>query len=976
MTSIDQIGNDDFSFLEGKDTVEETKTSQNVPADDIEDSDDYDDVEEEDEEDEEGEEDVEEDEEEDDEEEEGDYEDDDYADDFGIHEIAEHACTYCKVQNPLCVVKCCARNCNKWFCNGRGGNPKTGSHILHHLVKSRHKEVALQPEISSCWVLSPLQQTLLLFCCAEIHVLDKTLSTMEMGFRTMVSSLIDDRVFLDWLVKNPEKKEMRRARNLPLSLMNKLEDLWKTHPQGTLDDLRDQPQMEEKLPPVQLRYADGKEYDKIFMPLIDLEAENDKRLKESQTKHNMTVSWDIGLNKRRIAYFMFPKEDNEFRLIPGDELRLRYGSWDCIGHVIKINSKEEVALELRSNKKAPTDVSTGFTVEFVWKSTSFDRMKLALKDFQLDETSLSNYLYQRLLGHEVQAPKLQVNLPKQYSAPGLPELNHFQVNAVVNAVKKALQSQLSLIQGPPGTGKTVTSATIVYHLARQGHGQVLVCAPSNVAVDQLAEKIHSTGLKVVRLCSKSRESVSSSVDFLTLHLQVQSVDTSENRELLKLMRLKDEHGELSFQDEKRFKRMKVDIERKILQAADVICTTCTSAGDPRLSRFRFKKVLIDEVTQATEPECLIPITKGAKQVVLVGDHCQLGPVIMCKKSAQAGLNHSLFERLICLCVRPIRLQVQYRMHPCLSAFPSTTFYEGSLQNGVTISERQYQSIEFPWPVPTQPMFFYNSVGQEEISASGTSFLNRTEASNVEKLVTKFLQCGILSGQIGVITPYEGQRAYIVNYLQRNTSLRPEVYRDLEVASVDSFQGREKDFIILSCVRSNEHMGIGFLSDARRLNVAMTRAKYGLVICGNAKVLSRQTLWNNLLNYFKENEVLVEGPLSNLKQSMLQFRKPQKYYPEQKALAFFQNSQMLQQLHPFARESLPERNDPMPGNMNYGVNAVNTMMNSRSDQPIGKGRAKTGGSTEKASERSRYDAFSQGMFNGQGLLSNLDEEFKS
>lgn len=129
--------------------------------------------------------------------------------------------------------------------------------------------------------------------------------------------------------------------------------------------------------------------------------------------------------------------------------------------------------------------------------------------------------------------------------------------------------------------------------------------------------------------------------------------------------------------------MKRKAEDEILKSADVICTTCVSAFDLRLRGYKFKQVLIDEATQATEPEALLPILKGAKHVILVGDHCQLGPVIMCKKAAKAGLNQSLFERLICLGVRPIRLQVQYRMHPNLSAFPSITFYEGSLQNGLS-----------------------------------------------------------------------------------------------------------------------------------------------------------------------------------------------------------------------------------------------------------------------------------------------------
>ncbi len=467
-------------------------------------------------------------------------------------------------------------------------------------------------------------------------------------------------------------------------------------------------------------------------------------------------------------------------------------------------------------------------------------MQSAMRVFAVDETSCSGYLYHRLLGIDVDPQNIPQIFSKQnYVAPNLPQLNHSQIYAV----KKALVSPLQLIQGPPGTGKTVTSATIVYHMCRNAqencknegmpisNAQVLVCAPSNIAVDQLAEKLHKTGLKVVRVLAKSREHIPTNVDFLCLHNQVKHLDTPQNHELQRLQEFKNRMGgELTQEDEKRYRGLRAQCEHALLKHANVICTTCVGAGDPRLANMRFKQVLIDESTQSTEPECLIPIMMGAKQVVLVGDHCQLGPVIMCKKAAKAGLHQSLFERLVHLNARPIRLEVQYRMHPCLSEFPSQSFYDGSLQNGVTLKDRTYHDMGgFPWPRSQMPMFFYNSTGFEEISNSGTSYLNRTEASNIEKMILFFLRANIKSHQIGVITPYEGQRAYIQTLLQKSTGITnlmdKKNLEDIEVASVDSFQGREKDFIILSCVRSNQNLGIGFLNDPRRLNVALTRAKY-------------------------------------------------------------------------------------------------------------------------------------------------------
>jgi len=704
--------------------------------------------------------------------------------------------------------------------------------------------------------------------------------------------LIEDRSFLPWLVSTPTDAEQLRARHLGPQMIGKLEELWKDNASATVADLEKGAGVDDEPAPVLLRYDDAYQYQNVFGPLVKIEADYDRKLKESQSQDNLIVRWDLGLNNKHLASFVLPKlELGDVKLAVGDEMRLRYigelrPHWEGVGYVIKIpnNQSDEVTLELRRNggdKSVPTECTHAFCADYVWKATSFDRMQLAMKSFAVDEMSVSGYIYHRLLGHAVAAAPLKTSMPRRFSVPGLPELNVSQVHAV----KSVLSKPLSLIQGPPGTGKTVTSATIVYHLAKTNVGQVLVCAPSNVAVDQLTEKIHRTGLKVVRLTAKSREDVDSPVSFLSLHEQVRLNDT--NVELVKLGQLKNELGELSSQDEKKFKHLTRNAEREILTNADVICCTCVGAGDPRLAKLKFRTVLIDESTQAAEPECMIPLVLGCKQVVLVGDHQQLGPVIMNKKAARAGLHQSLFERLVILGCAPIRLNVQYRMHPCLSEFPSNMFYEGSLQNGVTTQERLRRNVDFPWPVADTPMMFWSNLGNEEISASGTSYLNRTEASACEKIITRFFKAGVLPSQIGIITPYEGQRSYIVSSMQTNGALRKELYKEIEVASVDAFQGREKDYIVLSCVRSNDHQGIGFLNDPRRLNVALTRAKFGVVILGNPKVLSKHPLWHYLLLHYKDKNCLVEGPLSNLQVSLIQFSKPRQTYrgPQRYQMAY-------------------------------------------------------------------------------------------
>ncbi|KAF8969557.1 ATP dependent helicase [Flammula alnicola] len=812
---------------------------------------------------------------------------DDLKDEAAV-DLPPHACSYCGIHSPASVVKCLV--CSKWFCNSRGNT--SASHIVNHLVRAKHKEVILHaesplgettPECYNCgsknvfmlgFIPAKSDTVVVLLCRQPCAAISKDISWNA----SLWAPLIDDRSFLSWLVKPPSETEQLRSRQISFNQINRLEDLWREDANATLEDLQ-KPGVDDEPQPILLRYEDAYQYQNIFGPLVKIEADYDKRLKESQTQTDITVRWDLGLNQKRVAWFCLPKlESGEVRLAVGDELRLRYQgelhkAWEGVGHVIKIpnNVSDEIGLELRRTDGVPAECTHNFAADFVWKSTSFDRMQLAMKTFAVDEKSVSGYIYHKLLGHELEPQSLRTQMPKRFSAPGLPELNHSQMFAV----KSVLQKPISLIQGPPGTGKTVTSASIVYHLAKMNPGQVLVCAPSNVAVDQLTEKIHATGLKVVRLTAKSREALDSSVAFLTLHQQV--ANSTTHVELQKLIMLKNEQGELSSNDERKYKTLIRQCEKEILNAADVICCTCVGAGDPRLSKLKFRTVLIDEATQAAEPgaECMIPLVLGCKQVVLVGDHQQLGPVIMNKKAARAGLTQSLFERLVVLGNRPIRLQVQYRMHPCLSDFPSNMFYEGTLQNGVTAPERLRKNVDFPWPVADTPMFFYQNLGQEEISSSGTSFLNRTEASNVEKIVTKFFKSGVMPSQIGVVTPYEGQRSYIVNYMQFNGSLKKDLYKEIEVASVDAFQGREKDYIILSCVRSNEHQGIGFLNDPRRLNVALTRAKYGVVILGNPKVLSKHPLWHYLLTHYKEKNTLVEGPLSNLQASMIQFSKPRR-----------------------------------------------------------------------------------------------------
>jgi regulator of nonsense transcripts 1 len=821
--------------------------------------------------------------------------------------LPAHACTYCAWSNVEHVVKC--TGCDKWFCNGKTpGAP--ASHIVHHLVRSKHKEIVLHPESSSGDSIAECYQcgNKNIFTLGFVPDRDESMVILlcrapcanEAGKDgdwdpTRWMPLIESKSLLSWFVSQPTEDDMRLV-PVPITPkeMLRLEDAWKKDSKITLNDLSRMDAMEAALLPLPARFEDPQHYLSQFQPLVDLEADYDRKAKEAQSLTNVTVRWETGLNNRIFAWFYLTSITNstsDMRPTAGDEVCISFpGKWKGIGNIVEVNTilSEEIAVELSpiSAKSAPTDLVNGFSVEFVWKSTSFDRMKLALRKFANchvfggktpSSQDIDPLLANAILGNltDMDIPVLPIDLPNDMSIPGLSPPNPSQVHAI----RTALTRPLSLIQGPPGTGKTVTSALIVWHLINTcKHPLVLVIAPSNVAADHLTEKIHQTGLRVLRVAARCREHTldAGPVDFLTLHQQIKHYTIRP--QLQKLLQLKQETGYLSDKDQAALITLKKRAEKDLLCAAQVVVATCSGSGDNRLVGMRFPAVLLDEAAQACEPESLIPLMKGARQVVLVGDHRQLGPVILDKKAAKACYGRSLFERLIQTGMKPIRLQVQYRMHPCLSEWPSNAFYEGTLQNGISAMERTRSALDFPWFNTSLPMMFINCTGSEELSSSGTSFLNRMEASYVEKIVTRFLKASVLPSQIGVITPYDGQRVYVQQTMQMSGILRKELYSCIEIASVDAFQGREKDYVVLTCVRSNDHQGIGFLSDPRRLNVALTRAKYGLVILGNARVLGKNELWNRLLLHFKAHELLVEGPLTGLKQSMVQLPLPKPTAP--------------------------------------------------------------------------------------------------
>jgi regulator of nonsense transcripts 1 len=293
-----------------------------------------------------------------------------------------------------------------------------------------------------------------------------------------------------------------------------------------------------------------------------------------------------------------------------------------------------------------------------------------------------------------------------------------------------------------------------------------------------------------------------------------------------------------------------------LDNADVICATCIGSGHQLLDGRRFPRILIDEATQATEPATLVPIVRGCKQLVLVGDHKQLPPTVISSRAEEMGLNISLFERLIELGINSTMLLKQYRMHPCIADFPSRQSYEGLLCNGVSQQERP-APIGLIWPDFENPVAFLPVDGGEIVSPDGHSKANPTEAGWVLKMVDSILQGGDISpNEIGIITPYNGQVRVIHDLMETSGGMeKGGKWNGVEVRSVDGYQGREKEVIILSAVRSNPEGNVGFLDDSRRLNVALTRAKRGLVVIGDPKTLRNQRDWDFWLTWAEEKNLI-------------------------------------------------------------------------------------------------------------------------
>ncbi|KAK3426798.1 hypothetical protein EUGRSUZ_F03158 [Eucalyptus grandis] len=287
------------------------------------------------------------------------------------------------------------------------------------------------------------------------------------------------------------------------------------------------------------------------------------------------------------------------------------------------------------------------------------------------------------------------------------------------------------------------------------------------------------------------------------------------------------------------------------QAASLIfCTACSSYKLYNVEMKPVSLLVIDEAAQLKECESIIPLQlHGVRHAILVGDECQLPAMVESKLSSKAGFGRSLFERLSTLGHPRHLLNIQYRMHPAISHFPTSTFYNNQIWNGSNVTNKSYRKCHLPWPMFGPYSFINIADGREEAGDGGRGFRNYAEVGVVSMILSNLYRACKSSGEdlsVGVISPYRAQVAAIQNKIgKRYENIRGFT---VKVRSVDGFQGGEEDIIIVSTVRSNPCGLIGFVSDTRRTNVTITRARYSLWILGNKRTLTRsKSIWEALVH---------------------------------------------------------------------------------------------------------------------------------
>ena len=411
------------------------------------------------------------------------------------------------------------------------------------------------------------------------------------------------------------------------------------------------------------------------------------------------------------------------------------------------------------------------------------------------------------------------------------------------AVKAIVQNtDIVIVHGPPGTGKTTTLIEAIIQLIKNDE-KVLVAAPSNTAIDNIAKGLIQQGVKVLRIGNMSKVN-----EQIFAHTPEGRLANSSQQKEIKALKIRaEEFRKMALKYKRSFgkaereqrnllfsevKNIRIEIkklqqynEEKLFAEADVILGTPIALCDAKIKNIFFQSLVIDEAGQCIEPLawCIFPL---ADKIVLAGDHLQLPPTVLSNEAMQLGFNKSILEISIEKICNVFLLNTQYRMKAAIAGFSSNYFYEGLLQTASHLSNTG------------KHIYFIDTAGSgfnEEKGKDGNSLQNEGELQVVLKLLETEKIDSTLSA---FISPYAGQVSAAKELLPTN----------LRISTIDSFQGQEKEIIILSLVRSNDDGDIGFLKDYRRMNVAITRAKEKLFVIGDSATIAVDKFYNAFFNY--------------------------------------------------------------------------------------------------------------------------------
>ena len=435
------------------------------------------------------------------------------------------------------------------------------------------------------------------------------------------------------------------------------------------------------------------------------------------------------------------------------------------------------------------------------------------------------------------------------------------------AVDKILSADdLAIVHGPPGTGKTTTLIAAILALIERDGGPILVTAPSNTAVDLLSEKLADAGVFVLRIGNPAR--VSERLQSLTLDSRM--AEHAAMKEIKKLKKRASEFKDMAHKYKRNFgpaereQRKALFAEARailkeveateqyilddILSRAPVIAATLVGANHYTIKNRRYSTAIIDEAGQAIEPACWIPALK-APRLVMAGDHCQLPPVVR----KEEALSSTLLEKCVALHPEAVTLlDEQYRMHARIMGYSSEVFYDRRLRAHPTVSGHTLFDGDAPF-------VFIDTAGcGYDESPEGTGITNPEEAAFLIRHVTQLvaeLEVRYSAAEfpgIGIIAPYRNQVHLLQEWVAAARGLRHHPDK-ITVNTIDSFQGQERDIVYIGLTRSNPDSRIGFLSEIRRLNVAMTRARKKLVIIGDGATLSQLPFYEGLITYAQQHD---------------------------------------------------------------------------------------------------------------------------